>query len=157
MLRPAALPLLVSLLACVPPTVPLARVGPPPQLRPESASIQGSLAVEVTGIPSLQGQLFVELYDRRTYFHYAEVLNEQLVPVTATTMVVTLQHVPPGRYLVAVSHDANSNHLLDTGLFGVPTEAYGFSRGARGTFGPPAFEEGAFDFPGEAPVRVTLR
>jgi uncharacterized protein (DUF2141 family) len=125
----------------------------------EFAAETGRIEVRVTGIPSVEGQLFVELYDRETYFHYDRVLAEAIVPVTARELVVFLEHVPPGRYIVAVSHDANANGAMDTGLFGIPKEAYGFSRGARGTFGPPGFESGAFDFRGGGifPTSVAIR
>ena len=120
--------------------------------------VDGRIEVAVSGIPSVDGQLFVELYDEATFFHYEQVLAERIVPVTGTSMRVTLEHVPPGRYLVAVSHDANANHTMDTGLFGIPKEAYGFSRGARGTFGLPSFDRGAFMFDGRsAAVAVAIR
>lgn len=135
-----------------------ARSGVPPQQRPEAMGIAGSMTINVAGIPSVEGKLFVELYDRDSYFHYEKVLNEQIVPVSGTTMTVTLEHVPRGRYVVVVSHDANANGKLDTNFFGAPTEVYGFSRGARGAFGPPDFEAGAFDFNGERVlVPIALR
>ncbi len=121
-------------------------------------SVDGRVEVAISGIPSVEGQLFVELYDEATFFHYDQVLAERIVPVTATSMQVALDHVPPGRYLVVVSHDANSNHAMDKGLFGIPKEAYGFSRGARGTFGLPSFDRGAFVFDGRsAAVAVAIR
>lgn len=129
----------------------------PPHLRSGNAATPGVLEVRVSGVPSVEGQLYVELYDATTYFHYDQVLNERIVPVSAQEMSVRLEHVPPGRYIVAVSHDRNSNNILDTGIFGIPKEAYGFSRDARGTFGPPSFADGAFDFDGTTasmPVRV---
>lgn len=155
MSRPA-LVLCLALCACA--AAPHARTGLPLQLRPENASVTGALEVHVTGIPSVQGQLYVELYDRSTYFDYQQVLNEQIVPVTGREQRVTLEHVPAGHYLAVASHDANGNDTLDTGLFGIPLEAYGFSRGARGALGPPEFEAGAFDFDGtRAVVEVDLR
>jgi uncharacterized protein (DUF2141 family) len=129
--------------------VPAVRAGVPPQNTPAFAHYQGTIDVVVKGIPEKRGKLYVELYDRASYFRYEQVLNERIVPVTGATVKVRLEHVPPGRYAVAVSQDANENRALDTGWFGVPTEAYGFSRDARGTFGPPDFEEAAFDFDGK--------
>jgi len=52
--------------------------------------------------------------------------------------------VPPGVYAVAAIHDRNGNGRLDTNLLGMPKEPYGFSRAARGRFGPPSFEDAAF-------------
>jgi uncharacterized protein (DUF2141 family) len=140
------LPLLLLVAACSAAPKPT-RTGPPAHLR-EPAAVVGRIEVAVTGIPAVEGQLYVELYDQATYFRYADVLNERIVAVTGTEMVVALEHVPPGRYIAAVSHDRNSNHTLDTGWFGIPKEAYGFSQGARGRLGPPSFEEGAFTFAG---------
>ena len=37
---------------------------------------------------------------------------------------------------------------MDFGIFG-PKEAYGFSRGARGTLSAPSFDDCAFDFDGK--------
>jgi uncharacterized protein (DUF2141 family) len=134
------------------------RTGLPAQLQPVNAASTGTLEVHLTGIPAVRGQLFVELYDQATYFDYAQVLNERIVPVTATEMTVTLEHVAAGRYIAVGSHDANGNNELDTGLFGIPLEVYGFSRDARGALGPPDFSAGAFDFDGTtARVDVPLR
>ena len=139
-------------------SAPRTLLGLPLQLRPENEGTTGTLAVHLSGIPSVQGSLFIELYDRDTYFDFSRVQNEQVVPVTATDMTVTLQHVPAGRYVAVGSHDANGNNQLDTGIFGIPIEAYGFSRSARGALGPPDFEAGAFDFDGTAAtVEVVLR
>jgi uncharacterized protein (DUF2141 family) len=125
---------------------PVTRSGTPPHQIPGAAG--GTVEVAIHGIPSVEGQIYVELYDADTYFRYQDVLNELIVPVTAKEMVVRLENVPDGRYIVAVSHDPNANHALDTGWFGIPKEAYGFSRDARGWFGPPSFEDGAFSFGG---------
>jgi uncharacterized protein (DUF2141 family) len=139
-------------------SAPPTRSGPPPHLLPEKSSVPGVIEVHVVGIPSVEGKLFVELYDEATYFHYEKVLNEQIVPVVAKEMTVQLNHVPKGRYMVIASHDRNSNHQLDTNFIGAPVEAYGFSRGARGTFGVPSFESGAIDFDGSrAIVPVAIR
>ena len=147
-MRPLAPFFFIAILSAGCASKPKAKAGTPPFLTNAYASVPGRVDVRVSGIPSVEGQLFVELYDRPRYFHYEWVLLEKIVPVTGGAMTVTLEHVPKGRYIVAASHDANSNHELDTGLFGIPQEAYGFSRDARGTFGPPDFEDGAFDFDG---------
>ena len=35
---------------------------------------------------------------------------------------------------------------MDTGLFGIPSEGYGFSNQAGGAFGPPGFDSASFVF-----------
>jgi len=46
-----------------------------------------------------------------------------------------------GKYGFSAYHDENENEKLDLSLFGAPTESYGFSNNARGTFSKPDFEE----------------
>jgi uncharacterized protein (DUF2141 family) len=121
-----------------------------PAIQLENASTPGYIDVKVTGIPVVEGQLFVELYDAKSYFNYELVLNEKKVVVTGTSMVVRLEHVPAGCYMVVASQDANMNNKLDANFFGAPTEAYGFSREARAAFGIPKFEDGAIDFDGSS-------
>jgi len=56
--------------------------------------------------------------------------------------------VPKGEYGISAFHDENSNEKLDTNLFGMPTEDYCASRNARGTFGPPSFDDAKFRYRG---------
>lgn len=53
---------------------------------------------------------------------------------------VRILDLPPGRYALAVYVDRNGNGKLDRGMFGIPSEPYGFSNGG-GAFGPPEFAE----------------
>lgn len=53
--------------------------------------------------------------------------------------------VAPGTYAVMVFHDENNNGKLDQAANGMPLEGYGFSRNARGHWGPPNFEAARFD------------
>jgi uncharacterized protein (DUF2141 family) len=49
---------------------------------------------------------------------------------------------------VSAFHDRNNNGELDKDWLGVPVEDYGASNDARGTFGPPSFEDAKFRFEG---------
>ena len=69
---------------------------------------------------------------------------------------VTIETLPPGRYAVMAYVDRNGNGKLDRGMFGRPTEPYGFSNGG-GAFGAPDFSDAAFEVAGDgASVRVPL-
>jgi uncharacterized protein (DUF2141 family) len=52
----------------------------------------------------------------------------------------------PGKYAISYIHDENDNKLFDRTLTGVPKEGYGASNDARGVFGPPKFEDAAFEY-----------
>jgi uncharacterized protein (DUF2141 family) len=64
-------------------------------------------------------------------------------PARDGTVVLIFEDVPAGEFVVAVLHDADANEELSFNLLGMPKEDYGFSRGARARFGPPAFEKAA--------------
>ncbi len=64
--------------------------------------------------------------------------------------------VATGSYAVAVSWDRNGNRVTDTGLFGIPTEAWGVSQNARPAFRAPRFDEARFEVDGRADVNVSV-
>jgi uncharacterized protein (DUF2141 family) len=75
----------------------------------------------------------------------AESLQSVNGPVTNQEGRCTFRNVKPGTYAGSTFHDANSNGRLDKNVLGIPKERYGFSRNASRPFGPPLFEEAAFD------------
>jgi uncharacterized protein (DUF2141 family) len=52
--------------------------------------------------------------------------------------------IKPGNYAIAVIHDENRNGELDTNMFGIPKEGYGFSSGAKVTMSAPSFSDAVF-------------
>lgn len=113
------------------------------------SAVTGGIAVRVTGIPNATGQVIIALYDRATWMDEGKVLAHGVGSVHGAEVLVPLEHVPAGRYAIAVLDDENGDGKMNWGLTG-PSEPYGFSRGARGTFGPPSFDDAAFDFDGGA-------
>ena len=113
-----------------------------------------SLTTEASG-----GKIAIALYRdaeslRRSTGAVRTVMVDRTSPVTTTT----LTGLEAGRYVVAVFHDTDGNGRLSTWPVGLPKEAYGFSRNARGRFGPPSFESAAFDLPATgARQSITLR
>ncbi|MFO8146285.1 MAG: DUF2141 domain-containing protein [Gillisia sp.] len=56
--------------------------------------------------------------------------------------------IKPGKYAIAIIHDANHKGELDTNLVGIPTEGYGFSSGAELTMSAPSFSDAEFSYDG---------
>lgn len=74
---------------------------------------------------------------------------------SAGRTVVVYRDLPPGRYALSAYRDDNANGAMDRNVVGMPTERYGFSRDARGSFGPPSFDDAAIELTGD--MRVTLQ
>jgi len=67
-----------------------------------------------------------------------------MAPLVDGKAVVQFAGLPAGDYAVSAFLDENGNTRLDSNVFGIPTELYGFSRNARGASGPPQFADAAF-------------
>ncbi|GAC1530434.1 MAG: DUF2141 domain-containing protein [Polyangiales bacterium] len=130
------------------PTAPI--VVPASSARAATAAT-GSLQVRVIGLTRGAGTVRVALYDRATWLDEDHVVAHAQAPVREAETQVSLEHVRAGRYAIAVVDDEDGDGHMSWGAFG-PAEPYGFSRGARGTFGPPSFDDAAFDFDGHALV-----
>jgi uncharacterized protein (DUF2141 family) len=101
----------------------------------------GTITVVATGAASERGTVLIQLAnsaedyrDDTGAFRFAEVKPE------GGRATATFEDVPYGDYAVKVFHDENDNKKMDIGLRG-PKERYGFSNGARGTFGPPSYSD----------------
>lgn len=110
--------------------------------------------------PGLQpgGQVIVALFDSETAWKATDgAVRSAKLPVGAGPVTLRLD-VPPGRYAVMAYHDRDGDGRLDTLPVGLPTEPYGFSNNARGTFGPPRWKAAAFSLTaGGAAQSITLR
>ncbi|MEO1482599.1 MAG: DUF2141 domain-containing protein [Myxococcota bacterium] len=70
--------------------------------------------------------------------------------------VCTFKDVPAGGYAAIAFHDRNKNRELDTNWVGMPKEPVGASNGAKGTMGPPSFEDARFSV-SDAGAKQTIR
>lgn len=118
---------------------------------------QNKITVQFSDIKPVQGKIYVGLYNSEgTFMKTDKHFRECITPVNGSTVTCILENVPNGRYAISVFHDENSNGELDTGMFGIPKEGYGFSNNARGTFGPPSFEDSSFEVKGDVVQRIKL-
>lgn len=101
------------------------------------------LKVSINGANPVSGRFLVSVFDRSDAWMKSPIASKTLKVATdgSSQSAFTL---PSGTYAIALIHDANGNGEMDTNALGIPTEAYGFSNGARARFGPPPFERAAF-------------
>lgn len=108
-----------------------------------SDSSTGTLTVHVVGLDSNEGNVRIALNNAQNYDADGNVRAASL-SIEGGTARWAAEDVPHGTYAVRVHHDENGNGKMDTNMFGAPQEAFGFSNNARGTLGPPDFQEAAF-------------
>jgi len=71
---------------------------------------------------------------------------------------IIIKNIPVGNYAAAVLHDENDNNKMDFHFYGAPKEGYGASNDAKGSFGPPTYEDAAFKVEGkESKIIINMR
>ena len=113
-----------------------------------------TIDVHVTNTAGGKGNVNVAVCDRERFLKQCAYTGS--VPARDGETVVTIKGVPAGTWAVLAYQDENSNGELDRNLIGIPRENYGFSRDARGRFGPPSFEDAAMPIRDEA-ATATVR
>jgi uncharacterized protein (DUF2141 family) len=73
-----------------------------------------------------------------------------IAPISGGRASCTFTGAPAGNYAIAFFHAEHNESQLTPGLFGKPTQGYGFSNNAAGSFGPPDFNAAAFRYDGGA-------
>lgn len=118
--------------------------GPPPGLK---------LSVNVRGQKSEKGQLCIAVYGSADGFPSQDEKSVVRGCVAMTQRPLQVEGLMEGAtYGFSVFHDANANSTLDmTNFLGfeLPAESYGFSRNAKGSFGPPSWNDARFVFSAE--------
>ena len=121
-------------------------------------AFSADLAIEVRGVRSGEGRLFVAVHSpetRDTFPAGAGMVAGLQQRAHPGSIRFVLRDLPPGRYAVNAFHDEDGNGELDTNLLGIPSEGYGFANDPPSTFGPADFESAAVVL-GNVPARAVM-
>jgi uncharacterized protein (DUF2141 family) len=122
--------------------------------RPVPAPV--ATTVTVHGVASNRGVVFVSLCTAAEFLKSCALSRKVQARRGDTT--VHFDTVPAGRYAPMAYHDENRNSRLDRTSIGIPSEGYGFGRGAAGNQGPPAFAAASLSVPApDGRIDVSLR
>jgi len=108
---------------------------------------RGTLTVVITGLENNKGNVRVGLYNsKENYDGGGKAYKGVKVFIKNKKAAFKFDKVPYGIYAIKVYHDENTNDMIDTNSFGIPTEAYGFSNNANGVYGPADYKDAKFLF-----------
>ena len=114
-----------------------------------------SIKITVTGFKNNTGKLKIALYGSKAHF-LTEKLLAQATTIQDNKATVIFENIKPDTYAISCYHDANSNKQLDRNSYGMPTEQYAFSNNARGTMGPPTWDDCTFSIT-DNDIEMTLK
>ena len=101
------------------------------------------------------GHSLVALYDSKISYDGGETPLASKVKVVASEHLVVFKDIPDGQYAVKLYHDDNDNNELDSNMFGIPSEGYGFSNNG-GRFGSPDYRDAKFEVIDKSNIEINL-
>ena len=119
--------------------------------QPVASKSENTIVVRINGIKTQNGQVLLSLFKSPEGFpiHPEKAFKWGRAKVTASSIIISFNGLPPGTYAIAAVHDENSNEVMDTDWLGLPDEDYGVSNNVSSTLSPPKFEEAKFNFTGK--------
>jgi uncharacterized protein (DUF2141 family) len=109
-----------------------------------------SLQVRVEGLEHTDGQMRFALFAGPDGFPSDPALAEkvEIVSIEGSSVIWDAGEFPTGIWAVLVIHDEDGDGEMATDWMGRPSEGWGASNDARGSFGPPSFDDAAFEIDG---------
>jgi uncharacterized protein (DUF2141 family) len=115
------------------------------------------LTVRIDNVPHGGGALMIAVVNSEAAFQdKAPAIASLILPATAPAVEFSTTALPAGTYALRVMHDRNGNQTLDSNLVGMPTEPWGFSNNAAGSFGPPGWDDARFELGDDQRQTITL-
>lgn len=109
-------------------------------------TINGShnVSVTISNIKSETGYIMAAMFNSKDTFLGDSIVRAERVAINGGSVSFTYADLPAGEYAITVFHDVDSDGELATGMFGIPSEPYGFSNDAPVRFGPPKWKDAKF-------------
>lgn len=107
----------------------------------DDSSNSGDMYLSISNLSPKTTGLIVSIYRfEKTFLKKADEVY--YFPLTALNEnKLRLENIVYGDFVIAVAADQNANQLLDTKIFGIPSEPVGFAGNAKPRFGPPRFHD----------------
>ncbi|MEQ8858663.1 MAG: DUF2141 domain-containing protein [Pseudomonadales bacterium] len=120
-------------------------------------ALAAELTIRIHDIPSGGGQIMIAVLGSEAAFDGKEpAIASLILPATASEITVSTSALPPGSYALRVMHDRNGDGEMNSNLLGMPTEPWGFSNDASGSFGPPGWQAARFDLTDQTSQNIRL-
>jgi uncharacterized protein (DUF2141 family) len=120
-------------------------------LRAENAA-SNTITVEVVGLRNNNGVEGCALFNSADGFpdKTDKAIKTVNGKIESQRAVCVFSDVAPGDYAISTFHDENSDGKIARNFIGMPKEGVGASNDAKGSFGPPKYDDARFNYPGGA-------
>ena len=123
-----------------------------------TAFAQHTLTVEVSNIKSDKGTIMIALFKGEAGFPKddSKAVKKMKVTIKDKKATITFTGLEAGDYAFALFHDENGNNEMDSNMFGIPKEGYGFSTNFKPKVSAPDFDEADFKIEADTVQKVKI-
>ncbi|PWG06457.1 DUF2141 domain-containing protein [Polaribacter aquimarinus] len=115
------------------------------------------LTIEISGMDTDKGKVFIALYNSKENFLKSSKDTKGTSAVVKNKKAVAyFKGLKKGEYAISLFHDENDNKKMDTKIFGIPKEPYGFSNDATGFMGPPKYKDAKFSLDSNKTITISV-
>ncbi|KMQ66465.1 hypothetical protein ACM46_02725 [Chryseobacterium angstadtii] len=115
------------------------------------------VSISFTTSEAKKGTLYIAVYDNSEKFLQTAVARFK-TNYNGSKKRFVIKDLEEGKSIsVSAYLDENADGKLDKNFLGIPLEPYGFSQNARGSFGPPKFEEASFTVKANNSLTINLK
>lgn len=138
--------LLTTMLVAAYPATSMAAEAASPEHSYADKTINGShnVSVTISNVKSETGYIMAAMFNSKDTFLGDSIVRAERVAINGDSVTFNYKDLPEGEYAITVYHDVDADGELDTGMFGIPSEPYGFSNDAPVRFGPPKWKDAKF-------------
>jgi len=118
-----------------------------------------TLNFTIDGIKSNQGKIYIQLFQGKENYQNNKPYLSSIAIAKQGSITVTFNDLTPDNlnndtesnndYGVRYYHDENDNGSMETNLFGMPIEGYGYSNNAKANYGPVKYSKIKFQLADE--------
>lgn len=119
-----------------------------------------TLEFTIEGIKSNKGKIYIQLFkgeenyqNNNAYLSSIAIAKQGQVTITFNGLVV--DDLGNDDYGIRYYHDENDNASMETNLFGMPLEGYGYSNNAKANYGPVGYSQIKFHMTNETQVNTS--
>lgn len=111
-------------------------------LKSSTLNTSAKLVVTITGLKNKKGVIEIGLFsDPKKFPTPNKQFKKARVKVEENNVKYQFDNLPLGQYALAIYHDENNDNVCNRNFFGIPTEAYCFSRDFKPFLSPPDWED----------------
>lgn len=100
------------------------------------------LTIRIEGVEQAAGTFHIAVFEADGWEENQTVASGRLAAEEGAEL--TLTGLVPGAYGIKIFQDVDDNGQLNLGMWGIPSEPYGFSNDAPALGGPPSFRRASF-------------